>query len=66
MPNSELAVIFQPAGESDWWSELGDEVEAGAARVLIENHPVLRHLDATSILFVGACPIAPAAGAPRF
>jgi hypothetical protein len=62
-PKTELAIIFQPTGESDWWTKLGDEVEAGAARVLIEGHPVLRHLDATSIPFVGARQITPAAGA---
>jgi hypothetical protein len=65
-PKADLAIIFQPIGDSDWWTKLGDEVEAGAARVLVEGHPVLRHLDATSIPFVGARQITPAAGAQVF
>jgi hypothetical protein len=62
-PKSDLSIIFQPAGEAPWWTEIGEEIEAGAARVLVETHPVLRHLDAASIPFVGARQIAPAAGA---
>lgn len=53
-PEVKNAVIFQPAGESPWWTDLGDEVEAGAARVLVDGHPALRFLDPTSIPFVGA------------
>jgi hypothetical protein len=62
-PKSDLSIIFQPSGDAPWWTSLGEEVEAGAARVLVENHPVLRHLDAASIPFVGARQITPAAGA---
>jgi Ca-activated chloride channel family protein len=62
-PTADFAIIFQPAGESIWWTKLGDEVTAGAARLLIEDHPALRHLDASSIPFVGARQIAPIAGA---
>lgn len=62
-PAADLAIIFQPAGESIWWTKLGDEVTAGAARVLVEDHPALRHLDASSIPFVGARQITPIAGA---
>ena len=62
-PKADLSIIFQPAGESIWWTKLGDEVTAGAARVLIEDHPALRHLDASSIPFVSARQITPIAGA---
>jgi len=62
-PKSDFAIIFQPSGDSEWWTSLGEETEAGAARVLVENHPVLRHLDATSIPFVGARQITPPPGA---
>ena len=62
-PKADFAIIFQPSGESVWWSKLGDEVTAGAARVLVEDHPALRHLDAASIPFVSARQITPAAGA---
>lgn len=62
-PKGDFSIIFQPAGESIWWTKLGDEVTAGAPRVLVEDHPALRHLDATSIPFVGARQITPIAGA---
>ena len=62
-PAADFSIIFQPTGESVWWTKLGDEVTAGAARVLVEDHPALRHLDAASIPFVGARQITPAAGA---
>ena len=62
-PDATNAVIFQPAGESVWWSDLGDEVEAGTARVLVEDHPALRHVDAASIPLVGARQLTPPPGA---
>lgn len=62
-PAADFAIIFQPAGDSIWWTSLGGEVTPGAARVLIEDHPALRHLDPTSIPFVGARQITPVAGA---
>jgi len=62
-PTADFAVIFQPTGESEWWTTLGDEVAGSAPRVLVDGHPVLRHLDATSIPFVGARQITPIAGA---
>lgn len=62
-PDALNAVIFQPAGESVWWSDLGDEVVAGPARVMIEDHPALRHLDAASMPTVGARELTPPPGA---
>lgn len=62
-PSADNAVIFQPMGESVWWSDLGEEVEAGSARVLVEGHPALRYLDPTSIPFVGARQLTPPPGA---
>jgi len=62
-PHDKLAVIFQPAGESPWWTELGDEVEVGAARVLQAEHPALAHVDAATIPFVGARKLTAPAGA---
>jgi hypothetical protein len=62
-PDAPLAIIFEPTGESVWWKSLGDEVEVGAARVLVENHPALRHLEPAAITFVGARQITPPAGA---
>ncbi len=62
-PEVPLAVIFQPDGESPWWSELGEEVEVGAARVLHPEHPSLAHVDAATIPFVGARQLTPPPGA---
>jgi hypothetical protein len=62
-PKADSSIIFQPAGDSIWWTKLGDGVTAGAPRVMVEDHPALRHLDATSIPFVGARQITPIAGA---
>ena len=47
-------LVFQPQGESVWWSQVGEEIEVALPRTLNENHPVVRHLDPTLIPFVGA------------
>lgn len=62
-PDQKHAVIFAPAGESPWWSELGDEQPVGAPRVLRDDHPVLKHLDAASVDYVGARALTPPPGA---
>lgn len=62
-PESTLAVIFQPVGDSPWWTELGEEVEVGAPRVLHPEHAALAHVDAATIPFVGARQLTPAPGA---
>lgn len=53
-PEATLSLVFAPAGESPWWSDLGDVIDGAIPRVLLEDHPVLRMLDAGSIDFVGA------------
>jgi len=53
-PQAERSLIFQPQGESPFWSELGEELEEVAPRLLIEDHPALRFVDAMSMPFVGA------------
>lgn len=57
------AVIMQPAGESPFWQELGAETPVGAAKPLVEDHPVLRHTDVMSMNFAGARELTPPAGA---
>lgn len=59
---AELSVIFTPDGDSPWWKTLGGETVAVAPRVMIEDHPVLRHVDVASIAFIGAREIVPADG----
>ena len=62
--NSERSLlIFQPVGESPWWSELGEEFESAAPNVLDEEHPVIRHLDAAAMPYIGARQLTPPAGA---
>jgi hypothetical protein len=60
VPNS---INFEPRGESPWWTEIGEEIIPGPARLLVEDHPALRHLDPTTIPFVGARQVTPVAGA---
>jgi len=62
-PEAPLAVVFQPNGDSPWWTDLGDEVEVGAPRVLQPEHSALAHVDAGTIPFVGARQLTAPAGA---
>ena len=48
------ALVFQPQGESKWWQSVGEELEGAVPRVLLEDHPVLRLLDASTIQYDGA------------
>ena len=50
----DRAIVFQPSGESKWWSNVGEELEAVAPKILVEDHPVLRHIDVSSMSFDGA------------
>lgn len=61
-PDAERAIILSPMGESLWWDSLGEEVEIDAARVVVENHPALRHIDAGTIGFLGARQVTPPNG----
>lgn len=53
-PDSDLSLVFTPEG--------GEEVDAVAPRVLIEDHPVLRHIDLSSVAFIGARELEPPEG----
>jgi len=59
----EPALIFGPDGDSPYWTSLGDPVEVLAARVVVEGHPVLKHLDLEGLPFVGARSLAAPEGA---
>lgn len=50
-PEKPMAIIFQPKGESPWWSELGDEIEVGVVREVVADHPALRYLEPTTMPF---------------
>jgi hypothetical protein len=52
-PDADL-LLFKPEGESPWWNDVGEGFAPAIPRALDENHPVIRHLDATSIPYVGA------------
>ena len=60
-PDTDL-LLFQPQGESPWWSEVGEDFAPAIPRILDESHPVIRHLDAAAIPYVGARRIKPPAG----
>jgi hypothetical protein len=62
-PDADRVIVLGPNGESAWWTELGDEVEISAPRVLVEDHPALKHIDAATIQFLGARQITPPPGA---
>lgn len=51
---ADRAIVFQPQGESKWWQNLSDQLDAVAARVLVEDHPVIRHIDVATVSFAGA------------
>ncbi|MGY8640082.1 MAG: vWA domain-containing protein [Verrucomicrobiales bacterium] len=59
----DLSVVFTPGGESPWWKSVGEIEDAIAPRILIEDHPVLRNLDLSGLVFVGARKIEPIDGA---
>ena len=54
-PDAPLAIIFNPTGDSPWWTGLGGPVEGDIVPlVAVADHPTLRHLDASTMPFVGA------------
>ena len=59
----EPALVFGPDGDSPYWNSLGETVEVLAARVVVEGHPVLKHLDLEGLAFMGARKITPPDGA---
>ncbi|MEX2167762.1 MAG: BatA and WFA domain-containing protein [Pirellulales bacterium] len=61
-PDESRLIVLGPAGESPWWESLGEEIEVVAPRVLVDDHPALRHIDAGTIQFLGARQIVPPSG----
>ncbi len=61
-PEVARAILLGPSGDSPWWDGLGGEIEVAAPRLVVENHPVLRHIDPTTIRFVGARRLAAPSG----
>ena len=56
-------LIFHPNGESPFWDNVGEEIEVIGPQVVDPNHPVIRHIDATLLPFVGARRVTAPAGA---
>jgi hypothetical protein len=54
VPDSEVAMIFAPQGDSPFWSELGDELSPAVPETLVEDHPLLEQLDPGLLRFEGA------------
>jgi hypothetical protein len=61
-PKAARVIVLGPDGESPWWESLGEEIEVTAPRILVEDHPALRHIDPATIQFIGARRITPPAG----
>jgi len=62
-PETEVAVVFAPAGESPFWSEIGDELPPGAPEVVVEGHPLVARIDPALLTFEGARRLTAPAGA---
>ena len=63
VPEAELSIVFRPSGDSPWWGKVGDEIDGVAPRVLAGDHPALRHLDISTVSFVGSRELEAPAGA---
>ncbi len=48
------SVVIQPDGESPFWASLGEEIIDPVPEVLLDDHPILRFVDAGSLEFIGA------------
>lgn len=53
-PDTEVAVIFAPQGESPFWSKVGEELSLGAPEVVEEDHPLIARVDPALLNFEGA------------
>lgn len=53
-PETETAIVFNPAGDSPFWSEIGSELSPGPPEVASKNHPLLARLDPALLNFDGA------------
>ena len=50
----EQVIVFNPKGDADWWSEVGEPLEQAIPIIKAAEHPLLRHLEAENINFAGA------------
>lgn len=48
------SILFNPASSGGWCGDFGELLQNVLPRILIEDHPLLRHCDIESIPFVGA------------
>lgn len=60
--SADLSIVFTPDGESPYWKSLGENSDAVAPREVIQDHPVLRHVDISGLVFIGAKTIEPSDG----
>jgi hypothetical protein len=62
-PQTASAIVFQPQGESPFWSAVGEEILNPVPKIVAKDHPLLRYLDAETINFAGARKLTAPAGA---
>lgn len=60
--DTRRSIVFLPRGESPWWGTVGEPIEVAAPRIVAENHPILRNIDALSIRFNGSRSLTPPPG----
>ncbi len=53
-PSATRVLVFQPEGESPWWTDIGEELDNVVPRVMMPQHPALRFTDPDAYSFVGA------------
>ncbi len=54
VPDAEVSIIFTPSGESEYWTQVGDELSVGSPEVKIEDHVLVERLDPGLLSFAGA------------
>ena len=57
--SNQHAIVFHPQGQSSLWGTVGEAVEVAAPKLLIEDHPVIRHIDVSTMSFDGAVQLQP-------
>jgi len=52
--SNQDTLVFAPTGESNYWSEIGNDIEVEITEAKNADHPALRHLDLNYMRFPGA------------
>lgn len=61
--SADRQILFAPEGDTSWWLSVGPPLDYVSPKLLIEDHPILRHCDLQDVPFVGARDLEAPAGA---